>query len=179
MVDPVDPDVLEGLPDVPGRVLLVHVAVHGQPVALGARPVEHRLELDRRIALLVRVQADSDDPVLVGQGLLQRRHRGLGAHVPQEAHDELGADAEVVSRVHLRPANPANHGVEVDAAHGVRLGVEEHLGIEHALGVRLGQVGGGEIVEILLRHQDAHALVVHLEEGRQIVEVVGCPHLFH
>ena len=38
VVDSVDPDVVEGMPDVPGRNLLIHVAVHGQPVALGARP---------------------------------------------------------------------------------------------------------------------------------------------
>ena len=38
MVDSVDPDVVEGLPDVPGRILLIHVAVHGRPIALGARP---------------------------------------------------------------------------------------------------------------------------------------------
>ena len=67
-------------------------------------------------------------------------------------------------RILLRPAYAPNHGVVVDAARGVRLGVEEQLGVEHVLGMRLGQVGGGEVEKILLGHQDAHALVVHPEE---------------
>ena len=83
----------------------------------------------------------------------------------------------VSSRVHLRPADTANHGVVVDAALRVRLGVEEHLRVDHVLGMRLGQISRREIVEVLFRHQDAHALVVHPEERRQIVEIVGCPHL--
>ena len=176
VVDSVDPDVIEGLPDVPGRILLIHIAVHGQPVALGACPGKHLLELDRRIALLVGVQAYADDPILVRQGLFQRCHCGLGAHVSQETHDELGADTELVLRVHLRPANSANSGVVGDAARGMRLGVEEYLGVEHVLGMGFGQVGGREIVEVLLSLQDAHALVVDLEERRQIVEVVAGPH---
>ena len=57
------------------------------------------------------------------------------------------------------------------------LRIEKHLGIEHVLGMRLGQVGGREIVEVLLGQQNAHALVVDPEEGRQIVEIVGGPHL--
>ena len=177
MVDSVDPDVVEGLPDVPGRILLIHVTMHGQPVALGARTGEHRLELDRRIALLVGVQTHADDPLPVRQGLLQRLRRRFGAHVPQETHDELGADTELVLCIRLRPANAPDHGVVGDAARGVRLGVEEYLGIEHVLGMRPGQVGGREIVEVLLGHQDAHALVVDFEERRQIVEVVAGPHL--
>ena len=43
--------------------------------------------------------------------------------------------------------------------------------------MHLGQVGGREIVEVLLGQQNAHALVVDPEEGRQIVEIVGGPHL--
>ena len=49
--------------------------------------------------------------------------------------------------VHLRLANSANHGVVGDAARGVRLGVEEELGVDHVLGMRPGQVGGREIAK--------------------------------
>ena len=149
-----------------GRVLLIHVAVHGEPVALRTRPREYLLELDRRIAPLIGVESDADNPVLVGQGLVQRRHRGLGGHVPKEAHDELGADTEPLLRVVLRPANSADHGLKGDAPRGVRLGVEEHLGVEHVLGMHLREVGGRQIEEVLLCPEDAHALVVDAEEGR-------------
>src|SRR5262249_23304933 len=52
-------------------------------------------------------------------------------------------------------------------------------GIAHILGMRLGQIGEGEVVEIRLVHQHAHALIVDLEKRRQVVKVVGRPHLRH
>ena len=111
-----------------GCVLLVDVAVHGEAIALGARPREHRLELDRRVALLVRIQSHADDPVPVRQGFFQRRHRRFGAHVAKETHDELGADPEPVLRILLRLGNSTDHRVKGDAARGVRVRVEEHFG---------------------------------------------------
>ena len=79
MVDPLDPDLVEALPDVPDRVLLVDVAVHRQPEALRAGALEDVPELDRRVAALVGVEADADDPVPVGQRLLERPPGRLGA----------------------------------------------------------------------------------------------------
>ena len=160
----------------PGGIFLIHVAVHGQPEALGACSGEHRLELDRRIALLVGVQSYADDPVLVRQRLLQRPHRGFDAHVSQETHDELRADSELVQRILLRSTNSADDGVEGDASRGVRLRVEEDLGIDHVLVTGPGQVGGRQIVEVRFGQQDAHALVVDLQKGRQIVEIVRGTH---
>ena len=46
---------------------------------------------------------------------------------------------------------PVDHGAEGDAAREMGLGIEEHLDMAHALGLDLGEIGGGQIVEILLR----------------------------
>ena len=89
MVDALDADVVDGLPDVSDRVLLVDVAVHGEPVALGRGCREDVGELGRWVAMLVGVEPHTDDPVPVGGRLLQRLVRRLGAEVAQEAHDEV------------------------------------------------------------------------------------------
>jgi hypothetical protein len=65
VVDSLDPDLVEALPDVSDRVLLIDVAMHRQAIALAARTREDVLELHRRVSLLVRVQADPDDPIPV------------------------------------------------------------------------------------------------------------------
>jgi hypothetical protein len=51
-------------------------------------------------------------------------------------------------------------------------GSEEDLGIDDVLGPRLPEVRHGEVVEVLLAKQDAHPLVVHGEERRQVGEHV-------
>jgi hypothetical protein len=53
------------------------------------------------------------------------------------------------------------------------------LGVDDVLGTGLLEVGHGQVVEVLLLQQHAHALVVHGQEGGQVVEVVGGPHLLH
>lgn len=69
----------------------------------------------------------------------------------------------------------ADHGVEGDAARGVRLRVEEDLRVAHVLGVGLGRVGRRQVVEVLLGTEHGHALVVDGEEAGQVVEVVRGP----
>jgi hypothetical protein len=101
-----------------------------------------------------------DDPFAVRQRLHQRRHGELGAPVAQEAHDQLALDAEDALGVHLRPADAADNDAERHAAAGMRLRIEEHLGVTHVVGMRLDQIGEGEIVEIGLMHKHPHTLVV-------------------
>ncbi len=79
--------------------------------------------------------------------------------------------------VGLGSPDAGQHRLELDAARGVGLGVEEDLGVEDVLRPGLLEVGPRQVVEVLLRQQDAHPLVVLGEEGRQVVEVVGGPHL--
>ena len=142
MVDPLDADLVEALPDVGDRIFLVDVAVHRQAEALVTGPREDVAELDGRVAALVGVEADADDPVLVGEGLLERRERGVGRQVAQEAHDQAVAQAERGLGVELRAAEALDHGGEGDAAARVRLRVEEHLRVDHVLRRGLAEVGG-------------------------------------
>ena len=61
---------------------------------------------------------------------------------------------------------------------GVRLRVEEDLRVPHALGGGAGEIGVGEVLEVLLGAQDGHELVVQVQEGLEVVEEVGGAQLF-
>ena len=58
------------------------------------------------------------------------------------------------------------------------LRVEEHLGVDHALGGRPLEIGQGELVEVLLGDEHGAAGVVEVEEGLEVGEDVGLPHGF-
>ena len=66
-----------------------------------------------------------------------------------------------------------DHGAERDPALEMGLGIEEHLDMPHALGLDLREIGGGEVVEILLGPQHRHALIVEIEEILQPGEIIG------
>ena len=108
----------------------------------------------------------------VRQGLLEGGQRGLGGHVPQEAHDELDAQAELGLRVQPGPVQAADDGVEADPAAGVGLGIEEDLGVDDVLRAGGAEVGHGQVVEVLLAAQHRHALVVRGQERGQVPEGV-------
>ena len=97
---------------------------------------------------------------------------GLRRHVPQEAQDELDAQAELGLRVQPGPVQAGDDGVEADPAAGVRLGIEEDLGVHDVLGVGGAEVGHGQVVEVLLAAQHRHALVVRAQERGQVPEGV-------
>jgi hypothetical protein len=170
VVDPLHADLVQALPDVPDRVLLVDVAVHGEPVALGPRPGEHGGELQRRIAPLVGVQAYPHDLVRVGEGRRKRLHRRVGRQVAQEAHDQLRPQPELIKGVAAGPVEPADDGRERHTPAGVRLRVEEHLRVHHALRARAPEVRHREVVEVGFDPQDLHARVVADQERGEVVE---------
>src|SRR5439155_18011120 len=58
---------------------------------------------------------------------------------------------------------------------GVRLRVEEDLGVAHIVGGCPSQIGHGHLVEVTLSAQDGGPLVVNVEEGLQIGELIGPP----
>jgi hypothetical protein len=58
----------------------------------------------------------------VRQRLLEGGQGGLRGHVPQEAHDELDAQAELGLRVQPGPVQAGDDGVEADPAAGVAWG---------------------------------------------------------
>ena len=79
----------------------------------------------------------------------------------------------------LRPVQPADDRLEADPAAGVRLRIEEDLGVYDVLGAGLAEVGHGQVVEVLLDQQHGHALVVPDQERRQVGEGVRGPHRLH
>ena len=52
-------------------------------------------------------------------------------------------------------------------------GADEDLGADHGISMGAPKIGAGDVVEILLLHQHAAALVVEIEERLQVVEPVG------
>ena len=125
------------------------------------------------MAYLGGVEAPRREPTLEGQGLLQGPHRVVGAQVPEKAHDEARGEAQTNLAVHEGVSDARYRRLEGEAAARVGLRVEEDLGVSHALGGRLLQVGQGQLVEILLLQEHAHAFVVEVEKGLEVGEVVG------
>ena len=132
VVDAVRADVVHDRADVVDAADLIDVAVHRQSVAELAGAGEHVGELLGRVAALVGVEADAEDPVPERDGGLQRLCGALGAVVAEEAHDQVGIDPE---RRALRGGAvvAGHHGLERHAAGRVRLRVEEHLDVAHAV----------------------------------------------
>ena len=60
----------------------------------------------------------------------------------------------------------------------VSLGIEEDLRVHHAVGVRTAQIGDRQIIKIPLPKQHAHALIVDVQEGLQILEIIGSTNFF-
>jgi len=160
-----------------GRVVLVHVAVHREPVALLTSRRENLAELERRVVALVRVKPNANDPVSEWGSLFERQESRFDRVVAQEAHDQSGADAVSLGGYLLRPAQALDDRLEGDPATGVGLGIEEHLNVHESLRRRPLEVGQSQIVEVRLGQEHGHAFVVLGEERGEIVEVVGCAHL--
>ena len=74
-VDAIDANLVEALPDMRHRIILVDVTVHREPVSFGAGAGEDVLELDGRIVLFVGVQSHPDDPIPMMKGLFESLHR--------------------------------------------------------------------------------------------------------
>src|SRR5262249_31410578 len=66
-----------------------------------------------------------------------------------------------------------DHGLDRDAAGDMSLGIEEHLHMPQALGVDPGEIGRGEVMEILLGPEHRHALVVEVEQILELGEAVS------
>ena len=115
----------------------------------------------------------------IGSGLLERVQRRRLAEVAQEAQDQARGDPELRRAVVEGPADPRAAGLEGDAALGVRLRVEEDLGMADALGGGLGQVGHGEVVEVLLGAEHGAVGVVDVQERLEVVEDVGATERGH
>ena len=102
---------------------------------------------------------------------------GPGALVAQEAHDQAGADAVASPGAVQGAGQTVDDGADRDAARGVRLRVEEDLGVPYALLLGAREVGVGEVGEVVLGAQHGHQRVVEVQERLEIGEGVGAAQL--
>ncbi|MCY1400787.1 hypothetical protein D9M71_158890 [compost metagenome] len=131
------------------------------------------------MALFRTVQADGDEGVAKGQGLVEGFLRLFFGQVTQEAEDQSGADAQLLAAIFQGLADAGEHHFEGNAAIGVGLRVEEGLGVDHVLRLAALQVGPGQVVEVLLGAQYVSTGVVEVEEFLQVVEGVRLAQGFH
>ena len=168
MVDALDFQEIERLPDIIGRPLLAGMRYGMQAKAAGAG--EHALELRRRMALLRRVETDADDAIAPRQRLVERALGTCLVEMAQERQDQRRGDAELALAVQKRTPQAVNHRLEGDAALGMALRIEEYLGVAYVLGGGAAQIGHREVVKVLLVPQHAHAAIIEVEEVLQIAE---------
>ena len=170
VIDPLDAQEVERLPDVLGRSFLAGVG--HRPEAFRAGPLEDPGELLRRVAGLGGIQAHPGDPRPERERRSSVRHRLAGGQVAEEAEDQLRRDAEAPLALGQRPVETGHDGLERDAPAGVRLGIEEELHVADRLGRDARQVRPGEVVEVLLGDEHAGPGVVEVEEGLEVGELV-------
>jgi hypothetical protein len=82
----------------------------------------------------------------------------------QKAHDEPRAYVIPGLRIVERAGDTADDGREGDAARRVALRIEEDFGMADAVGMRTREIGRRQVVEILFGLQDAHSLIIDVEE---------------
>ena len=56
------------------------------------------------------------------------------------------------------------------------LRVEEDFDVAHRVGMRARQIGGGQVIKVLLAVEDGHALIIDVEEILEVREGVGGAH---
>ena len=174
MVDPGDLQQIERFLDVVRRALLSGVS-DGHQAGI-ARPGEYPFELARRMAHFRGIQPHPGDAVAVRHGLVQGAKGVILVEMPQETHDQPRGNAELPLALPKRLPDAVQHRLEGHAAPGVALGVEENLGMHHPVAVDPAQIRHRQVVEIPLFQQHAHALVVDIQKGLQILELVRRTH---
>jgi hypothetical protein len=80
-------------------------------------------------------------------------------------------------RLHAGAVQAVNDRFDRHAARGMRLRVEEHLGVHHVVGGGALQVSPGHVEEVLLLQQHAGAGVVDVQEALQVGEGIGLAQL--
>jgi hypothetical protein len=99
--------------------------------------------------------------------------------VSEETHYQGRGDVKSLPGVEHGAAYARDHRLERHLSASVGLRVEEYLGAAHVLLGGFLQVGPGQIVEVLVVEEHLGRFVVNVQEGLEIVEVVGPAHLFH
>ncbi len=171
VIDAVHVQDVEGFRDVRGRAFLSRMRDQAQIHRVRLR--EHAGELRRRIAALAGVEPDADDVTAKRHRGVERRERRLLGEVAEEAQDQVRGHAVATMRVVHRVAQPRDHDLHRDAAIGVRLRIEEQLGVDDVVRVRACEVRHRERVEVAAIAEDGAARVIEIEERLEVVEVVG------
>src|SRR3546814_6511486 len=129
------------------------------------------------MADLRRIEADPGDATQPRQGRVERRLCLRLAEVAEETEDQPGGQAVAVAGLVECAGDPGDHRVEGDAARRVALRIEEYLDMADIVGAGAGEIGGGEVVKVLLCDEDAHALIIDVEEILEVREGVGGEHV--
>jgi hypothetical protein len=92
--------------------------------------------------------------------------------VTEEAHDQVRGDAEPPLSFEEGAVWAHDYRLQGHAPVDVGPGVEEDLGVAHALGSSPGELGEGQIVEVPLVDEHPAGLVVEVQEGLEVREVL-------
>ena len=95
--------------------------------------------------------------------------------MPQKTHDQARLHAELLAGIDNGAVKPIDHRRERDPAGGMPLRVEEHLDVPDIVGVCAFEIGPGQVIEILLRNEHGHGLIVDVEKVLQVAESVRLP----
>ena len=177
MIDTFHADDFQEVTDMLDGVLLVDIRMGRETQAGLFCFDEDGEEFHRRIVVLIRVEADTDEHILVRQGFFQRLSGRLSGEVAQETHDEASINVHR-TRIDRRTVETFDESFKCDAAAGVCLRVEENFYMTDILFLRMLQIGHRQIVEIVFRLEHIHRRIVHREERRQIVILVGLSDFF-
>src|SRR6266487_746998 len=95
----------------------------------------------------------------------------------QEAEDQPGRNTQLGGGVLHGTVEAHDDGFKADTALRVRLGIKENLGMPNILSGGPLKIGPGKIVKVLLLNEHPRAFVVDVQEGLEIVELIGAPQL--
>ena len=109
---------------------------------------------------LRRIEPHPVDAIEPWQRRIERRLGFRLAQMAKEAQDQLRGQPVPLARFAQRAGDPRDHGFERDSALRMPLRVEEDLDMADIVGARAGEIGRGQVVEILFGDEDAHALII-------------------
>lgn len=120
---------------------------------------------------LAGAQADAEERGVQAEDLGQGGQRRIAREVAEEGDDQPGAQSVLALGGGERVGDAGEDDLGGHPAGGVRLEVEEDLGVPHPAAGGAAQVGAGEVGEVLLGAQHRHVGVVQVEEVLQPGEV--------
>ena len=94
----------------------------------------------------------------------------------QEAQDEGCRHAELRRCVHAGAVQAFHHHDRIQAVAGVRLGVEEQLGVGDVVLLGALQVGAGHVIKVLLGLEHQRTCMVDVQKALQVVKDIGLAH---